>query len=78
MKEEYNDYWCYEDMTDFEMSFIKQVKPYTITSPERIISLIRATEFIIDLLIPGVIVDCGMWKRGSMMLGALVLVEKNH
>ena len=51
----------------------EQVKPFTMTSLERVVSLIHAVDFIVRRGIPGGIVECGVWKGGSMMAIALML-----
>lgn len=45
----------------------KKVRPYTMTSPERIFSLCEAVKYVQDKNIEGDIVECGVWKGGSMM-----------
>lgn len=65
---------------DFEKSdidIIRRVKDYTMTSPERIVSLIRAVQYIVNNNIPGEIVECGVWKGGSMMAVAMTLLSMN-
>ncbi len=57
------------------MDLYKKCKDYTMTSVERMFSLYKAIEFIVDNKIPGDIVECGVWKGGSMMLCALKLLE---
>lgn len=54
------------DFTEFENSVIDQVRNYTMTSPERIVSLIHAVEYIATNNIEGDIVECGVWKGGSI------------
>jgi hypothetical protein len=54
---------------------IARVQPYTFTSPERIASLCNAVEYIVRCNIPGDIVECGVWKGGSMMAAALTLLR---
>ena len=41
---------------------------YTMTSLERIYSLFQAVEYITRKGIKGDIVECGVWRGGSMML----------
>lgn len=48
-------------------NIIKSVEPYTLTSPERLNALIEAVEYIIRNKIPGSIVECGVYKGGSVM-----------
>ena len=53
----------------------KRVKPYTMTSPERVFALCRAVEYIQKKNIKGDIVECGVWKGGSMMAVAETLLK---
>lgn len=67
-----------KDFEDEYVEIIKSVKPYTITSPERTYVLIKAVEYIINNNIPGSIVECGVWKGGSMMAVAKTLINLNN
>jgi hypothetical protein len=53
----------------------KKVKPYTMTSPERVFSLCEAVKYIHEKNIGGDIVECGVWKGGSMMAVAETLLR---
>src|SRR5690606_16878077 len=68
----------YSDFTPEELSIIGQVKAYTMTSPERIVSLVRAINYIEANNIEGSIVECGVWKGGSMMAALLALKEQRR
>jgi hypothetical protein len=46
---------------------IRLVRAHTQTSPERIASLCEATRYVVKAKIPGAIVECGVWRGGSMM-----------
>ncbi len=65
----------YSDFTDAEIEIINKVRKFTLTSPERIVSLINAVKYIIENKIPGDFVECGVWKGGSMMVVALTLSD---
>jgi O-methyltransferase len=54
---------------------IRQVRAYTQTSPERIAALCEATRYVIAARIPGAIVECGVWRGGSMMAVIRTLLE---
>jgi hypothetical protein len=54
---------------------IGRVKPFTMTSCERIGSLIDAVRHVSATGVPGAIVECGVWRGGSMMAAALALLE---
>jgi len=61
------------DFTLEEIAVIEQVKPFTMTSPERMVSLIRAVKYLAENGIAGDMVECGVWRGGSMMIVAKVL-----
>jgi O-methyltransferase len=50
---------------------IEQVRPYTMTSYERLAALCMAVEYVVSNNIPGVFVECGVWKGGSSMAAAM-------
>jgi O-methyltransferase len=52
---------------------IRSVQPYTMTTPERLFGLIQAVAYIVHAKIPGSIVECGVWRGGSMMAAAYAL-----
>jgi hypothetical protein len=45
-----------------------------MTSPERIVALCEAVDHIQRHAIPGAIVECGVWRGGSMMAAARTLL----
>jgi O-methyltransferase len=55
------------DFTTLENQIFDQIKPFTMTSKERVISLIRAVHYLIENNIEGDFVECGVWKGGSAM-----------
>ena len=63
------------DFSASEKEDIALVKPYTMTSMERLVSLSRAVEHIVSHRVEGDIVECGVWKGGSMMLVAKTLIR---
>ena len=65
-------------MTD--KAFVKlydKVRPYTMTSPERLYALYSSVQYVVKNNIPGDFVECGVWRGGSCMMMALVLMELN-
>lgn len=56
---------------------IQQVRPYTMTSPERLFALIQAVRYVSAAGIAGDIVECGVWRGGSMMAAAHTLLERH-
>ena len=61
------------DETDAELC--RRVAPFTMTTPPRIYALTRAVEYIARQPIDGAIVECGVWRGGSMMAVALTLLR---
>ena len=63
------------DFSPLHNSIAHRVQPYTMTSPERLYALMEAVRYIAVSGIPGSIVECGVWRGGSMMAAALMLRE---
>lgn len=63
------------DFSDQDINLINKVRPFTATSPERIYSLCAAVRYVVSHQIPGDIVECGVWKGGSIMAAMLTLLE---
>jgi len=55
------------DFSPGEIAIIEQVQAATMTSPERIVALTRAVQYVVENGIAGDIVECGVWRGGSMM-----------
>jgi hypothetical protein len=54
---------------------IRRVRRHTMTTPRRIAALCDAVEYVARHEVPGAIVECGVWKGGSMMAAALTLLH---
>ena len=63
------------DFSPIHKEIWEKVQPYTMTSPERIFTLIEAVQYIERHKIEGSIVECGVWKGGSM-IGAIETLRK--
>lgn len=63
-----------ERLAERHASIWWQVKPYTMTSVERVVALCQSVAYLEKHRIPGAIVECGVWKGGSMMASALTLM----
>lgn len=63
------------DFSPSDQELFEAVEPFTQTSPERIFSLARAVEYIESYGIEGAIVECGVWRGGSMMAIAKTLLR---
>lgn len=62
------------DFDGFTAEIWNLVRPFTMTSPERIYALQKAVEYVANCGIVGDIVECGVWKGGSMMAAARTLM----
>ena len=67
----------HKDFSSFETKILTSVRDFTMTSPERVISLIHAVSYLSKNKIFGNIVECGVWRGGSMMTVAKTLIENN-
>ena len=64
-----------DDAEPWIVETIEAVRSYTMTSAQRIAALCEATAYVVDNAIPGDIVECGVWKGGSMMAVARTLLR---
>jgi O-methyltransferase len=65
------------DFEDMHKNIFLKVRDYTMTSAERIFGLIEAVKYLVKHKINGDIVECGVWKGGSMMAIAETLLFMN-
>lgn len=66
----------FPDFCEEEENLIRAVRPWTMTGIERLYALIQAVRYVSDHGIPGSIVECGVWKGGSMAAVARTLMER--
>jgi len=58
-----------------EKSTLQEVRPFTMTDKIRVLALIHAVRYVSHAQLPGCIVECGVWKGGSMMSIARTLLN---
>jgi O-methyltransferase len=63
------------DFEERDLEICAQVAPYTMTSRERIYALRRAVRYVATAGLTGAIVECGVWRGGSMMVVAQTLLD---
>lgn len=63
------------DFDDELIALCEQVRPFTLTSPERIAALRDAVRHVVATGVPGAFVECGVWRGGSAMVIAATLHE---
>lgn len=64
-----------KDINSADAETIRRVRPFTLTSPERIAALCEAVTYVLRAHIEGAIVECGVWRGGSMMAVAHTLLR---
>ena len=64
------------DLTPADRDLVARVEPFTMTSLDRRASLLGAIDHVVRHRIAGDIVECGVWRGGSMMLAALALMAR--
>jgi O-methyltransferase len=63
------------DFDEADAEVCQRVGPYTMTTPQRIYALVRGVEYVMRTRVPGALVECGVWRGGSMMAVALTLLR---
>jgi len=63
------------EATENDRIIIDQVRPFTMTSSERIWTLIRSVDYVEANQVHGDFVECGVWRGGSVMAMALRLKQ---
>lgn len=66
------------DLPPADREIALRVAPFTLTGPERRASLLGAVDHIVRHGIEGDIVECGVWRGGSMMAVALALMARGQ
>ena len=57
------------------LATVERVRPRTMTGPEKVAALVEATRHVVRMRIPGAVVECGVWRGGSMQAVALTLLS---
>jgi hypothetical protein len=63
------------DFVQADIDLCREVAPFTMTTPEAIYVLSEAVRHVVSNELPGAIVECGVWKGGSMMAVAKTLLS---
>ena len=72
------DYGAKVGLSDLEPAFLEDlaiVRRFTMTSVERLYALWDAVRYVAAATVPGHLVECGVWRGGSVMLMALALIR---
>ena len=63
------------DATSRDATLIASLRPYSMTSAERLWAVLNSVRYLVSEGIPGDIVECGVWRGGSMMAAARELLS---
>ena len=67
-------FWC-PDMARRHARIYRSVRPFTMTGFERVAALCQSVAHIEASGIGGAVVECGVWRGGSMMAAAFALLQ---
>jgi len=63
------------EATRVDRTIASRVRPYTMTGPDRLWALLNSVQYIVRSGIQGDIVECGVWRGGSVMAAAYKLLS---
>ena len=63
----------HRQLSPAHLDILEKVRPYTMTGTDRVAALIAAVDYLSANRIEGDVVECGVWRGGSMMAAALAL-----
>src|SRR3954447_18752967 len=66
------------DWDEMARPILRAANPYTMTRPEKRYALYLATRYITRYAIPGAVVECGVWRGGSMHIVARTLMADGN
>ena len=66
----------FPDIEPWVSRIVSEVRPFTMTSDERLSALCHATRHVARHRVPGDIVECGVWRGGSSMAAAMTLLAE--
>jgi O-methyltransferase len=61
------------DMDAEAVRIMATALPFTMTTKQRLFAVVEAVRYVTAAHVPGAIVECGVWKGGSMLAAALTL-----
>jgi O-methyltransferase len=75
LRREVPDEHALQFVDDADRRIIQTVKSRTMTDTVRLSAMIEALRYLVRVRVPGAIVECGVWRGGSMQAAALTLLE---
>ena len=68
-------YALHKDFDDAAKDIIRTVRSRTMTSSDKLFGLINAVRYVVEHDIPGDVVECGVWRGGSMQAAAMAFLQ---
>jgi|GEM_PF-1234378 len=65
-----------QEIPEHGWKIIEFVKPYTMTTAQRVANVINAVDYVVANRIDGAFVECGVWRGGCSMAAACALLLK--
>src|SRR4051812_24704620 len=62
------------DYDDEAKEIVRAVRPWTMTGADKVYALIQAVRYVTRHRIAGDVVECGVWRGGSMQAAARTLL----
>ncbi len=75
MLDEYGKQVRFADLEPEFLASVERVRRYTMTSIERLYALWSSVGYVCKAPVPGDLVECGVWRGGSVMMIALELLR---
>src|SRR5262249_28623007 len=66
------------ELDELDLAIVSAAQPYTMTSRERLFALVKAVRYVVSAGVPGDIVECGVWRGGSMVAAARTLLRSDE
>lgn len=63
------------DLEPWVNEIAMRIRPFTMTSPERVAAVCMSIAYLVRNRIPGDVVECGVWRGGCSMAAALSLLR---
>jgi O-methyltransferase len=60
-------------VSDEDRRIVERALPFTMTGEARLLAIVDAVRYCISRGIPGALVECGVWRGGSMLAAILTL-----
>ena len=76
MLDEYGRNVRFADMEPEFRAALEKVRRYTMTTVERLYALWSSVGYVAQAGLPGDLVECGVWRGGSVMMMALELLRR--